>query len=142
MELQIPEQERLEYLLTQGGFIKNKMGADVHIRTVTEEFRAEFIVLFFGAAWSSQSQEVTLRLAKFLTHCNRIKEEVRLLYLGNEQSEQELQVYLETSALKDLPVVHNFKFNDDFAMRVREELLLDSLPTVFVFDKNLEIVTQ
>lgn len=36
----------------------------------------------------------------------------------------------------------NFLFNDDFALRVREELLLDSLPTVVVFDKNLEIVTM
>lgn len=36
----------------------------------------------------------------------------------------------------------NFLFNDDFALRVREELMLDSLPTVVVFDKNLEIITQ
>jgi hypothetical protein len=33
-------------------------------------------------------------------------------------------------------------FNDDYALRVREELMLDSLPAVVVFDKNLEIVTQ
>jgi hypothetical protein len=33
-------------------------------------------------------------------------------------------------------------FNDDYALRVREELMLDSIPAVVVFDKNLEIVTQ
>lgn len=32
-------------------------------------------------------------------------------------------------------------FNDDYALRVREELMVDSLPAVVVFDKNLEIVT-
>ncbi len=44
--------------------------------------------------------------------------------------------------MKDLPNVYTFLFNDDFALRVREELHLDSLPTVIVFDKNLEIVTM
>jgi hypothetical protein len=44
--------------------------------------------------------------------------------------------------MKDLPNVCNFLFNDDFALRVREELLLDSLPSVVIFDKNLEIVTM
>ena len=142
MELQVPQQERIEYLLTQGGFIQNKAGNQVHIRTVTEDFRQEFMILFFGAAWSAQSQEVTQRLTKFVQYCNRVKEEVKLIYIGNEQSEQELQLYLETSPLKDLPNVFNFLFNDDFALRVREELMLDSLPTVVVFDKNLEIITQ
>jgi hypothetical protein len=33
-------------------------------------------------------------------------------------------------------------FNDDFALRVRAELSLDNVPTVIVFDKNLEIITQ
>lgn len=53
MELQVPEHERVEYLLTQGGFIQAKGGSQVHIRSVTEDFRQEFIILFFGAAWSS-----------------------------------------------------------------------------------------
>jgi hypothetical protein len=59
----------------------------VHIGTVIEDFRNEFIILFFGAAWSAQSQEVTQRLTKFVQYCNKTKEEVKLLYLGNEQSE-------------------------------------------------------
>ena len=60
----------------------------MHIRTVTEDFRQEFIILFFGAAWSAQSQEVTQRLVKFVLHCNKTKDEVvKLIYIGNEQSE-------------------------------------------------------
>ena len=56
----------------------------MHIRTVTEDFRQEFMILFFGAAWSAQSQEVTQRLTKFVQYCNRVKEEVKLIYIGNE----------------------------------------------------------
>jgi hypothetical protein len=44
--------------------------------------------------------------------------------------------------LKDLPNIYNFHFNSDFALRLREELMLDCLPSVVVFDKNFEIITQ
>ncbi len=74
-------------------------------------------------------------------HINRIKEECKLIYLGNESCEQELQTFLETSPLKELNQVYNFTFNDDFALRIRTELNLDSMPTVIVFDKNLEIIS-
>lgn len=44
--------------------------------------------------------------------------------------------------MKDLPIVYNFQFNDDFALRLRDELMLDSIPSVVVFDKNFEIITM
>jgi hypothetical protein len=66
------------------------------------------------------------------------------LYLGNELSEQELETFIERELSDEDSMhchVHHFPFNDETALLLREELGIDAVPRLVVFDRNLEVVT-
>lgn len=118
------------------------------ISDVTSKFK-EFLIIFFGAAWSSQSVHLARQLVKFLKHHNSkcadiARPNIQLLYLGNESSDEELQTFIEKE-LSDTETmhcnVHHFPFNDETALLLREELNIDAVPRLVVFDRNLDVVT-
>ena len=92
-----PQGERIHYFLTVAGELTSGItGKCVPIKEVTSYFR-EFLVLFFGAAWSKQSIALTEELMKYLKHANGKggKPAVEVVYIGNEQSEAELREYIQ-----------------------------------------------
>lgn len=85
---------------------------------------------------------------KFLRHVNSKpgKPAVEVIYLGNEQSEDELKDYIQKylgdqSQGANISGYH-FPFNDDVALALREEFEVDSVPHLIVMDRNLDIVTR
>jgi hypothetical protein len=143
-----PEAEKLHFYLTEAGELETAAGTRrVNAKEVTSYFK-EFLILFFGAAWSQQSLALTEELVKFLRHVNAKpgKPTVDVIYIGNEQSEEELKDYIQKhladhSSGTNISGYH-FGYNHDLSFALRELLEVDSVPHLIVMDRNLDILTR
>lgn len=87
-------------------------------------------------------------MCKFVKHHNvGPKRLVDFIYIGNEQSEEELVRFLSDYVYHIDHLGHksggfHFSFNDENALRFREQLRIDCVPVVVVLNRNLEIITR
>lgn len=66
---------------------------------------------------------------------------MELIYIGNEQSQEELIAFIDKQLGGTLGGYY-FAFNEEQSFQLRAELKADCVPLVVVLDQNLEVITR
>jgi hypothetical protein len=83
-------------------------------------------------------------MSKFLKEFNtqEYSRTMEFIYVGNEQSQEELQEFIDKDLGGGAVGGYHFEFNEEQALQLRAELRADCVPMVIVLDHNLEVLTR
>ena len=115
-----------------------RVSKNVSTSSVLSDIR-EFLLLFFGAGWSLQSQTVAVQLRTLLNDINEDGNRVfEVVYISNDESEEEYFKFYDTFFGQNSQGANgcSIPFNDPRILKLREQYQIDCVPVVVVLDRN------
>ena len=106
----------------------------------------EFVILFYGASWDTKSIIISAQLNLLLNTYNKYedkgndvpKPKFEVIYASNDRSEDEFNKFL----VKQTKSWSALNWNDHRLADLRKVYGLSAVPSVLVFDKNLQCITK
>ena len=133
-------QQHLEYLLTDK---VRKDNVEYEAEEVLNGFK-EFLLVFYGAAWSSKSMQVAQAISAYLIEFNPDDDHsatsAEVLYISNDVDKREFKEFY--NSMVEETSWCTLKWHDPMVANVKNEFRLESLPKVIVLDRNLRVVTE
>ena len=104
----------------------------------------EFMLVFYGAAWSQKSKDIAEAISTILVDLNPENEDaqqnIEAVYVSNDRSREEYSDFMKQC--NEEVTWCSLPWNDEKVFEVKKAYNFDSLPQVLVLDKNLEIITN
>ena len=132
--------QHLDYLFADK---VRKDHADVDADEVLSGFK-EFLLVFYGAAWSTKSMQVAQAISSYLAEFNPDDDHsapaAEVLYVSNDTDKREFKDFY--SSMVDETSWCTLKWDDPMIANVKDEFRLEALPKVIVLDRNMRMVTE